>query len=258
MDVEYLTKLFGLVGRVAMVTGARHGIGAAVAIALSRLGARVAVTSRDIDGLAPVVESIRAIGGEALPLAMELTDRRSITDAVERTRRAFGRIDILVNNAALAIRGDSLTFQEADWDLVFDTNVKGMFFTCQEVARVMIGQGGGRIINMSSVFARAALPQRAAYGSSKAAVDQLTRMLAVEWAGYGILVNSIAPTTVITPSRAKLLQDPQWVAERTRRIPLGRLATPEDVVGAVVFLASPAAGFITRHTIMVDGGYICM
>lgn len=258
VSAEYLTQMFGLKDKVALITGARTGIGAAIAVALSKAGARVALTSRQMAGFEPVVKEITDAGGEALTLEMDVTDRDSIEATVEATHRHFGRIDILVNNAGIAIRGESLTFSGEDWDLVYDTNVKGLFHTCQAVAPLMMEQKDGRIINLSSAFGRSAMQHRAAYASSKAAVDHLTRVLAVEWAPFNICVNGVAPTTVLTATRKPMFQDPKVRAERERRIPLGRLGTTEDVVGAALFLAGPAAAFITGHTIMVDGGFTCL
>lgn len=255
MDPDYLAGMFGLPGRVALVTGARAGIGAALALGLARAGADVAVTSREQSGSEEVAAAVAATGRRSLALQLELRDLASIEAAVEATVTALGGIDILVNNAGASIRIDALDYGAADWDSVLQTNLRGSFFLTQAAAGRMIPRRFGRIISVSSTYARVVRPQRAAYAASKAGLEQLTRALALEWAGTGVTVNAVAPTSVRTPSREDKYRDPGYEARRAADIPLGRLCLPEDVVGAVVFLASPGASFITGHTIAVDGGY---
>jgi len=251
---DYLRRTFGLEGKVALVTGAREGIGFAAATALAEAGARVAVTSRSADGLLAVVEAIREAGSEALPLMMEMRDLASVRSGIERAAEHFGRLDVLVNNAGVAIRAPSLTYTEAEWAEVLEVDLRGPFFAAQAAAAIMARSGGGRIINVSSVFAHKAMGSRAAYAASKAGLEQMTKVLAVEWASHGITVNAVAPGTVLTPSREHLFATPEALAERLRIIPLGRLGRPEDIAPAILFLASPAAAWITGAVINIDGG----
>jgi NAD(P)-dependent dehydrogenase (short-subunit alcohol dehydrogenase family) len=250
----YLERTFGLKGRVALVTGAREGIGFATAVALAGAGARVAVTSRTVDGLRDVVREVEAAGSEALPLALELRDLEQVRSVVAATAAHFGGLDILVNNAGIAIRKDSLTYPEADFAEVLDVNLRGSFYAAQAAAPLMIQRGGGRIVNLSSVFAHIAMPHRAAYAASKAGLEQMTKVLAMEWAPHGINVNCVAPATIDTPTRAHLFPTPEALAERIRMIPAGRLGVPADVAPAVLYLASPGSAWVTGATILVDGG----
>jgi NAD(P)-dependent dehydrogenase (short-subunit alcohol dehydrogenase family) len=255
LSAAFLEQLFGLAGRAALVTGARQGIGEAIAEGLARAGANVAVTSRDGAALDPVVASLERHGVRALPLELELADAGQVEARVAETVAAFGRLDIVVNNAALSVRGDSLDYDLADWDRVFATNLRGAFLVSRAAARVMRDRGGGRIVNLSSPFARVGLPGRAAYSASKAGLEQLTRSLAVEWAPYGITVNAVATTTVLTETREELFRDEAVLAERVAQIPLGRLGRPEDLVGAILFLCGDAGSFVTGEALLVDGGY---
>jgi NAD(P)-dependent dehydrogenase (short-subunit alcohol dehydrogenase family) len=255
MSAPFLDSQFGLSGKVALVTGARAGIGAGLAAGLARAGADVAVTSRDGSGLDATIEAVEAAGRSGLALALDLRHLDQVDSAVERVIAERGKLDILVNNAGASIRIDALDYTEADWDLVLDTNLRGAFFAARAAARHMLPRGEGRIISVSSTYGRVVRAQRAAYAASKAGLEQLTRALALEWAASGVTVNAVAPTSVRTPSREDKFEDPAYAARRAADIPMGRLATPEDIVAAVVFLAGPGASFITGHTIAVDGGY---
>ena len=190
-----------------------------------------------------------------MPLPLRLPEIDSIDAFVAGAVEGLGRIDILVNNAGVNIPADALDLTEADWDSVQDVNLKGLFFLSQRVARRMKADGGGRIINMASINGVVGYYKRAAYCSSKAGVVNLTRVLALEWAQYGINVNAIGPTFILTPMTQSTFDDPAQRQDLLGRIPLGRVGQPEDVVGAVVFLASPAAAMVTGHTLMVDGGW---
>jgi len=246
---------FSIEGRVALVTGATGGIGSDLAAALGRAGARVGVAGRRGSRVHSVVETIRAAGGEASAIDLDLTDRSSIEAAVVRVVETFGRIDILVNNAGLGTNHDAIDATEAEWDELFAVNVRGLFFACQSAARHMLTQGSGRIINMASQAGLVGIRRHAAYSASKAAVIGLTRVLALEWAPHGITVNAVAPTWVYTPGTAERLDDPTFLASVLERIPVGRVASTADVAAAVIYLASPGAAMVTGTVLTVDGGW---
>ena len=242
---------------VALVTGAAGGIGSAVAIAYAEAGADCIVAEQPhrMGDLDPVCEAIRGHGRRAEPLPLQLPEAASIDEHVRDALAAMGRIDILVNNAGVNRPKDAFDVTEEDWDLVLGVNLKGLFFLSQQVGRHMREAGGGKIINMSSIMGVVGYYQRAAYCSSKAAVVNLTRVLAIEWAPFKINVNAIGPTFVVTPLTQPYFDDPEKKEELVSRIPWGRAGQPEDIVGAAVFLASDAAELVTGHTMLVDGGY---
>ena len=217
------------------------------------------MTSRSGKGLDALVDKIHSLGSEALPLALELRDLDQIRSVVEKTAEHFGRLDILINNVGYATRGDSLTYTPSDWNEVMEVNLRGSFYMAQAAAPHMIKLGGGSIINISTAFAHTAMQHRAAYAASKAGVEHMTRILAVEWARHKITVNVVAPTTMLTPTRAHVFPTKEAVQERVKLMPigraLGRLQIPEDVVPAIVFMASDGARFITGATLVVDGGF---
>lgn len=246
---------FSIEGQVALVTGATGGIGADLSKSLALAGARVGVAGRRGARASEVVEAIRAAGGEAEPIDMDLTNRQSIDAAVARVVEVFGRIDILVNNAGLGTNHDAIDATEAEWDELFAVNVRGLFFACQSAARHMLSQGYGRIVNMASQAGLVGIPRHAAYSASKSAVIGLTRVLALEWSPHGVTVNAVAPTWVLTPGTAERLGDPEFLASVLERIPAGRVASTADVAAAVMYLASPAAGMVTGTVLTVDGGW---
>ena len=247
-------------GKVVLVTGAGSGIGKAIAIAVAEAGADCVPTELPgkMANLTPVCDAIRKRGRKALPLPLRLPDFSSIDALVANTIQEMGRIDMLVNNAGVNIPRDALELTEEDWDGVLDVNLKGLFFLSQRVAREMIEAGGGKIVNIASQMGVVGYYKRAAYCSSKAGVVNLTRVLAVEWAQYKINVNAVGPTFILTPLTQSTFDDPVLREDLLKRIPLGRVGHPEDVVGAVVFLASPAAGLVTGHTLLVDGGWTAL
>jgi len=241
-------------GMVALVTGARFGIGKAIAVALARAGAHVGITSRHGDDLQQCQADIAAAGGTATALALELRQRSSVDAAVTSITEQCGRLDIVVNNAAYALRKPVEDFEDDEWQAVVDTNLGGVFRMARVAGSLMARGGGGRMVNVSSTYARIALPGRAAYGASKAGIEQLTRALAVEWAPHQITVNAVAPTVVITETRQSLLDDPDFLPTRIAEIPLGRLCETDDVATAVLYLVSPAASYVTGNTLVLDGG----
>jgi NAD(P)-dependent dehydrogenase (short-subunit alcohol dehydrogenase family) len=244
-------------GKTALVTGAGSGLGRSIALALAEAGADVAVTELPsrLENAQAVAASIRSMGREALVVKLDVSSVKSIERAVAEVARGFSRIDVLVNNAGINIPKQALEVTEDDWDRVLDVNLKGVFFCAQAVGREMVRRGSGKIINIASQNGVVGYHDRAAYCSSKAGVVNLTRVLAIEWAPHKINVNAVAPTFVLTPLTEKMFANPLFSREIHRRIPLGRLGKPEDIVGAVVFLASPAADLITGHTLLVDGGW---
>lgn len=245
-------------GQVAFVTGAGQGLGQAIAIGLAHAGADVIVTElpgRE-NNAQETAQQIEAEGRRAFCVELDVTQIPSIHAAVERALEHFGRIDILVNNAGLNIQQWAVDVTEDAWDRIVDTNLKGTFFVSQTIAkRTMIPQARGKIINLASQMGVVGYYYRAAYCASKAGVVNLTRVLAVEWAQYNINVNAIGPTFILTPLARPMLEDAAFRDDVLNRIPLKRFGNPEDVVGAVVYLASPASDLVTGHTLLIDGGW---
>jgi 2-deoxy-D-gluconate 3-dehydrogenase len=246
---------FSLTGRVAMVTGASKGLGEGAALALAHAGADVVVTAREVERVQAVAAQIEQMGRAALPLALEVRSIDSIDAAVSAAVERLGRIDILVNNAGINIPEPALEVSEEHWDRVLDINLKGLFFCAQRVGRVMVEQGYGKVINVGSQMGLVGGKLRAAYCSSKGGVVQLTKALAIEWAEHGINVNGVAPTFLETPFTAKMFENKEFHDEVVGNILFGRLGQVEDVLGAIVFLASSASDLITGHTLVVDGGW---
>jgi NAD(P)-dependent dehydrogenase (short-subunit alcohol dehydrogenase family) len=245
-----------LAGKVAVVTGAARGLGRAIALELARSGADVGIGLRDVDRDEGLVDAIVALGRRALPLAMDVTDLAASREAIDRVASELGAVDILVNNAGGGIGGDAIDVTEADFDAVWSLNTRSTFFLSQHAAKYMRDAAGGSIVNVASQAGLVALPGEASYCISKAAVIHLTKCLAVEWGGYGIRVNAVAPTFIETDGTSEALADPVFRADTIDRIAaLHRIGKPTEVSGAVAFLASPAASLITGHTLVIDGGW---
>jgi NAD(P)-dependent dehydrogenase (short-subunit alcohol dehydrogenase family) len=251
-----MTAPFGLEGQRALVTGGSRGLGRAIALALADAGADVAVTSRNGDDAEPVAVALRAKGRRSLALLLEVRNKTSIRVCFERIDREWGSVDILVNNAGTNIPQRLDTLDEASWDTVIDIDLKGLVFVTQAAAARMISaRRGGRIVNIASIYGVVGRRERVAYSAAKGAVVNLTRSLALELAPHAITVNAVGPSLVETDlTRDRMWKDPAYREEEVARTPLGRLCTSDDVAAAVVFFASPAAGFITGQTLLVDGG----
>lgn len=246
---------FMLEGQKALVTGAGRGIGRAIAIGLAEAGCDVGLVSRTRENLDETADEIRRLNkGKAIVLPADLKKPEQIKDAISQFVNEFERIDILVNNAGMNIRSKALEVTEAEWDTIMQTNLKSAFVASQAAAHVMKEQGSGKIINISSVGGHTALRTGVVYGASKAAIIHMTKVLALEWAEYGILVNSVGPWYFRTPLTEKLLSDNTYLNEILDRTPLNRIGSLEEVVGPVVFLASDAAKYMTGQTLLVDGG----
>ena len=246
---------FDLTGQVAFVTGAGRGLGRHIALALAKYGTNLVICSRTLSELEEVAAEIEALGSEALVQRADMTLTSDIDNVVAAAGQRFGRIDILVNNAGINIPQWAEEVTEEAWDRVLNINLKGLFFCAQAVGKVMIRQQRGKIINVSSQAGSVALIKRAAYCSSKGAVNQLTRVLAVEWAKHNINVNAIAPTFVETPMTKPMFEDTEFRQYIFDNILFDRAAQPKDVVGAVIYLASPASDMVTGHILHIDGGW---
>jgi gluconate 5-dehydrogenase len=250
-----MSTMFDLTGKVALVVGGHGGIGKAIALGLADAGADVIVASRSLEPLKSVSKEIEAKGKKSLAVSVDIVDEKSVNEMVGAITRSFPRVDILVNAAGLAIRKPADSFPAADFRKVIDINTTGTFLVSQAVGRLMIQQKSGSIINVSSVRGEYGLPaDYSAYCASKGAVNTLTKTLACEWAKHNVRVNAIAPTIVETDLTKAALANPDYAKMMKSRIPMGKWAMPEDTVGASVFFASAASGFITGQILHIDGG----
>jgi NAD(P)-dependent dehydrogenase (short-subunit alcohol dehydrogenase family) len=246
--------LFDLSGQVAIVTGTSRGLGQYLARALAKAGADLVITSRTRDSLEKFASEIRDLGRKVVALELDVRDEASIRRMAGEAEAAFGQIHILVNNAGCNVRKPALDVTWDDWNLVLDTNLRGSFFAAQAVARGMIAHGYGRIINIGSVTSVFGFAGLAPYGASRGGIRQLTMSLADDWGRHGVTVNCLAPGWFRTEQNKVLYEDREWVAYITDRIPVKRPGLPNDLDGAVVFLASEASRYITGQTLLVDGG----
>ena len=246
---------FDLRGQVALVTGASRGIGRDLALALASAGANVVATARRPEDVEPLLAELDAFDVEALALPLDVRHHDEIDAAVATTVERFGKLDVLVNNAGVGTNQDALAVTADEWDELMAVNLRGVFFMCQGAGRHMVERGYGRIVNVSSQAGQVGIVRHAAYCASKGGVEQLTRVLALEWGPRGVTVNAVAPTFIRTPGTADRLDDPAFLADVLARIPVGRVGEPMDVAGPVIFLASPAASLVNGAILTVDGGW---
>jgi len=249
---------FSLAGKVAIVTGGSRGIGRSIAIALAEAGAAVAIAARKPEALAEAVAAVEAVGGRAIAVPTNVRRAEDLKQLIAETKGEFGRIDILVNNAGTTpVFGPVEQTDEAAWDMIMNTNVKSMFFLSVQAREAMLEHGeGGVIVNVSSVGGFRASSVIGGYSVSKAAVNMLTQVCARSWGGDGIRVNAIAPGLVKTEFARALWDNPEILKASTEGAALGRIGEPDEMAGAVVYLASPAASFVTGQTLLLDGGQI--
>ena len=248
-------KIFDLSDKVAMVTGSTRGLGEVTAMALAKAGADVAVCGRNTSDLERVSGSIRELGRKSAGFVFDVTSKSSVNKGVDQILKHFGKVDILVNNAGLNQRVPVLDFPEEAWDLILTTNLKGYFLVAQAVVPQMLERGYGKVINMSSILGKIALPHQLAYASAKGGVDQMTKVMAVEWARQGVRVNAIGPTYFETEMVKQIRDDPERFKFINERTPMGRWGYLPELEGIVIFLAAPASDFITGQTIYIDGGW---
>lgn len=257
-----ISKLFDLTGKTALITGAGSGFGRSIAIGLAEYGSHIAAADLDIQKAEETAHLVCSAGHRAMPTAVDVAKPDSILQMVQRTEQEFGRIHILINCAGISQHDPAELTPLETWDRVLDINLRGTFLSCQAVARVMLKNGGGVILNFSSIAGVVGMGRGAnAYCASKGGVNALTKQLALEWASRGIRVNAIAPCQFLTPGLEEVLQDPQFDSKAlmqtwTTNIPLGRIGQPDEIVGPALFLVSEASSMVTGIVLPVDGGYL--
>ncbi|RKU25863.1 2-deoxy-D-gluconate 3-dehydrogenase [Candidatus Poribacteria bacterium] len=247
---------FELNDKVMLITGSGKGIGRGIALAAAQMGAKILLNSRTLADLEEVASEIHANGGEAEPVVFDVSKMDEVARGAQAAIDVWGRIDVLVNNAGTNRPKPALELSEEDWDAIYDLNLKGLFFLTQTLVKPMIARKNGKIINISSTMGLVGGPLRTAYSGSKGGVVLLTKGLAVEWAPHNVTVNAVAPAFTRTPLADVLLQRKEFYEDVVRRIPMGRVGEVDEVVGAVLFLASEAANWVTGQTIAVDGGWV--
>ena len=254
-DETRVLEQFRLEGQIAVLTGASRGLGRAMALAMAGAGADVALLGREIETLEPVAAEIEALGRRALALQLDVAEIDTHADTVGRIERELGPISILINNAGVNVRADSLDYRAEDWDFVTGVNLRGAFFFTQACGQPMRARRRGKVLNVCSMTCYLGVPQTVAYSAAKAGLMQITRLLAVEWAEHHIQVNGISPGWFTTEMTSGIHGTPreEWVLSRC---PTGRFGHPSELVGAAVFLVSPAADYITGQVLAIDGGIL--
>ncbi|UCF57965.1 MAG: glucose 1-dehydrogenase [Deltaproteobacteria bacterium] len=252
-----MPRLFDLTNKTALITGAGKGIGKAIAVTYAKFGADVLICSRTKSDLEKTAEKVRRQGRKAYCFVMDISNMEDVSRGAHKAIEMADKIDILVNNAGTNIPRKALEVTEQQWDIIQNTNVKGLFFFTQEIAKGMLERKKGKIVNIASNLGLVGSAERSAYVTSKGAVVLLTKALAAEWAPYNINVNAICPAMIKTTLVAQLTSQ-GYRTNMIKKIPMGRLGKVEDVVGAAVFLASEASNFVTGHALVVDGGYLAV
>ncbi len=249
-------QFFDLTDRVALVTGAGRGIGRGIALALAQAGAHVVLAARSRDQLDATAAEIEGLGRRTLAVPTDVADLEQLSAPFEIADREFGRLDILVNNAGIGLRTPALEVTPEEWDRVLNTNLRSLFFASQYGLKLMVRGGFGRVINTASLTSFLGFNPITVFGASKGVVAQLTKALAVEFAEQNITVNAIAPGYILTDLTQPRHDDPVWNTWILGRTPMNRWGIPEDLAGAVVFLASESASFVSGHILPVDGGWL--
>ncbi|MDI3481663.1 MAG: hypothetical protein PWQ97_1318 [Tepidanaerobacteraceae bacterium] len=241
--------------KIVCVTGSGRGIGRETAIAFGSFGAHVILISRTENQLKETAQAIETVGGKASIIVADMSNIKAINEIIDKIKKSFPRLDILVNNHAVNIKKDSIAFSEEEWDLILNTNLKSYFFMSTAVAKeFMIPQGKGKIVNTASLAGLSANVRAAAYSASKAGVVMLTKALACEWAKYNIQVNAIAPGYIRTKLNEKTLSNPEYVKQVLARTPAGRFGETYEAASAILYLASDLSGYVTGHVLVLDGG----
>lgn len=246
---------FSLQNKVSMVTGSSKGLGQAAAMALAKVGSDIAVCGRKQGDIDAVVAQIRGLGREAAGFVFDVTSKESIQQGVAGILSHFGRVDVLLNNAGTNYRVPVLEYPEAEWDRIMATNLKAYYLVAQAVVPQMIARGYGKVINMSSILGHIGLPNQLAYASAKGGVEQMTKVMALEWAKQGVRVNAIAPTYFETAMVSQIRHDKERFAFINERTPMGRWGHLDEIEGVVIFLAGSASDFITGQSLIIDGGW---
>jgi NAD(P)-dependent dehydrogenase (short-subunit alcohol dehydrogenase family) len=239
---------------VAVVTGGAGGLGAAIARGLAEAGAAVAVADRDAAGARTLAAELTAAGRRALGIAVDVSDAAGVDAMAREVEAALGPVDILVNCAGITHRQPAVDFPRAQWDRVLAVNLTGVFLPTQSLGRGMVARRRGAVVNIASIAGKIGLPGTVAYAASKGGVVMLTRALAVEWAPHGVRVNAIAPSWFSTNIGDLVHREPDYFERAMRRVPLGRMGKPDELVGAALYLASDASAMVTGHVLAVDGG----